>query len=150
MRCLRCGVCCRETEMLLSAKDIERLESKGYDRDFFVCFDSEGYATLRNYRGYCVFYDTEKAQCKVRTHRPLGCRIYPVIYDENKGIMVDSICPSRGSVTEKQKTKRGKKVLKLLETIDAEAKNRRLAGSMRKRVSCSCSSARRLDPLPFK
>jgi len=118
--------------MLLSAKDIERLERKGYDRDFFVRFDSEGYATLRNYSGYCVFYDTEKNRCKVRAHRPLGCRIYPVIYDEDKGIVVDAICPSRGSVTEKQKAKRGEKVLKLLETIDAEAKNRRLTGPMRK------------------
>ena len=133
MRCLRCGVCCRETEMLLSEKDIERLERKGYDRDFFVRFDSEGYATLRNHRGYCVFYDAEKKRCKVRAHRPLGCRIYPVIYDEDKGIIVDHICPSRGSVTEKQKAKRGEKVLKLLKTIDSEAERRRLAESTRKR-----------------
>jgi Fe-S-cluster containining protein len=111
--------------MLLSAEDVERLERKGYDRDFFVRFDSEGYATLRNNRGYCVFYDAEKRRCEVRAHRPLGCRIYPVIYDENKGITVDTICPSRGSVTDKQKAKRGEKVLKLLETIDAEAKQRR-------------------------
>jgi len=134
MRCLRCGVCCRETEMLLSAKDIERLELKGYDRTFFVRFDSEGYATLRNYRGFCVFYDAEKRRCKVRAHRPLGCRIYPVIYDEGKGIIVDTICTSRGSVTEKQKEKKGEKVLKLLETIDAEAKKRRFTKPMRKRI----------------
>ena len=133
MHCLRCGACCRETEMLLSLKDIERLERKGYDRDFFVRFDSKGYATLRNYRGYCVFYDAEKRRCKVRAHRPSGCRVYPVIYDETKGIIVDSICPSRNSVTDKQKAKRGDKVLKLLETIDAEVKRRRLAGSRRRR-----------------
>jgi Fe-S-cluster containining protein len=125
MRCLRCGVCCRETEMLLSCRDIERLEAEGYRRDFFVRLDSEGYAMLRNHRGYCVFYDTEKKRCKVRAHRPSGCRIYPVIYDEDKGITADTICPSRNSVTEKQKAKRGKKVLQLLETIDAEAKKRR-------------------------
>jgi len=118
--------------MLLSAKDIERLEKKGYDRDFFVRFDPEGYATLRNYRGYCVFYDAEKRRCKVRAHRPLGCRIYPVIYDEDKGIIVDPICPSHQLVSEKQKVKRGKKVLRLLKTIDAEAKNRQRAEPMRK------------------
>jgi Fe-S-cluster containining protein len=133
MRCLRCGVCCRETEMLLSSEDIERLEKKGYTRDFFVRFDSEGYATLRNHRGYCVFYDAEKSRCKVRAHRPSGCRIYPVIYDETKGITVDPICPSYSSVTEKQQAKRGKKLLKLLETIDAEAKKRRLAKPTRRR-----------------
>ena len=131
MRCLRCGVCCKETEMLLSVKDIERLESKGYDKDFFVRFDSEGYATLRNYRGHCVFYDVGKRRCRVRAHRPAGCRIYPVIYDEGRGIIVDQICPSRSTVTEKQKAKRGKKVLKLLKIIDAEARRRRIAGSTR-------------------
>jgi Fe-S-cluster containining protein len=113
--------------MLLSEKDIKRLEMKGYDRDFFVRFNSEGYATLRNYNGFCVFYDAKNRRCRVRAHRPLGCRIYPVIYDEDKGIVVDAICPSRGSVTEKQKTKKGEKVLKLLATIDTEAKNRRLS-----------------------
>jgi Fe-S-cluster containining protein len=133
MRCLRCGICCTETEMLLSSKDIERLERKGYNRNFFVHFDSEGYATLKNQRGHCVFYDPEKKRCKVRTHRPAGCRIYPVLYDEDKGIVVDSICPSRGSVTEKQKAKRGEKVLKFLETIDAEAKKRRLGKQTRGR-----------------
>jgi Fe-S-cluster containining protein len=98
-----------------------------------VRFDSEGYATLRNYRGYCIFYDAGKKRCKVRAHRPLGCRIYPVIYDEAEGIIVDPICPSHSSVTEKQKAKRGEKLLKLLETINAEAKRRRLAGPMRER-----------------
>ena len=125
MHCLRCGVCCQETEMLLSTKDIKRLEKKGYNTDFFVRFDREGYATLRNYQGYCVFYDPEKRSCKVRAHRPEGCRIYPVLYDEDKGITVDTICPSRNTVTDKQKAKKGEKVLKLLKTIDAEAKNRR-------------------------
>jgi hypothetical protein len=48
-----------------------------------------------------------------------------VIYDEDKGIIVDAMCSSRGSVDEKQKAKRGKKVLELLKTIDAEAEKRR-------------------------
>ncbi len=119
--------------MLLSLKDIKRLERKGYHSNFFVRFDSEGYAILKNQRGYCVFYDTEKRRCKVHTHRPAGCRIYPVIYHEDKGITVDAICPSRGSVTEKQKKKKGGKVLKLLKTIDTEAKKRRLGEATRKR-----------------
>jgi hypothetical protein len=57
----------------------------------------------------------------------LGCRIYPVIYDEAKGIIVDDICPAQESVTEKQKAKRGKKVLRLLKKIDREADERRSA-----------------------
>ena len=47
-----------------------------------------------------------------------------MIFDEAEGIVVDGICPAKGTVTEKQKAKRGKKVLKLLERIDAEAQKR--------------------------
>jgi Fe-S-cluster containining protein len=112
--------------MLLSIKDIERLERKGYERDFFAYCDSKGHVTLRNIHGCCVFFDNEKKRCKVRPFRPLGCRIYPVVHDEEKGIVVDTICPAQNTVTEKQKAKRGKKVLKLLKEIDAEAKKRRL------------------------
>jgi uncharacterized protein len=125
MRCLRCGECCKETEMLLSNEDIERLEEKGYAKDFFVRFDKEGYAVLRNQAGNCVFFDPEKRVCRERANRPLGCRIYPAMHDEDKGIVIDSICPARNTISEKQKAKRGKKVLKLLERIDAEAKKRR-------------------------
>jgi Fe-S-cluster containining protein len=113
--------------MLLSIEDIERLERKGYRKEFFIRFDRGGYAKLQNRQGYCVFYDVEKRRCKVRADRPLGCRIYPVIYDEAKGIVVDTICHAQGTVSEKQKAKRGKRVLKLLEKIDAEAKKRRSA-----------------------
>ena len=124
MRCLRCGECCKATEMLLSNEDIERLERKGYVRDFFVRFDKEGYAVLRNLNGVCVFFDSEKQICRERAKRPLGCRIYPVMHDENNGIVTDSICPARNTISEKQKAKRGKKVLKLLSKIDSEAKSR--------------------------
>jgi Fe-S-cluster containining protein len=110
--------------MLLSNEDVSRLESKGYDREFFSVCDSQGFIFLRNVDGCCVFYDAEKQLCRIRGNRPSGCRVYPVIYDEAEGIVVDDICPAKGSITEKQKAKRGKKVLKLLERIDAEAKKR--------------------------
>jgi len=111
--------------MLLSNKDIERLEKKGYDLAFFVRFDREGYAMLRNQDGNCVFFNPEKRTCRERGNRPLGCRIYPVVHNEDKGIVIDDVCPARNTFSEKQKAKRGKKVLKLLEKIDAEAKKRR-------------------------
>jgi len=112
--------------MLLSNEDIERLERKGYVRDFFVRFDKEGYATLRNQDGNCVFFDPEKRACRERENRPLGCRIYPVMHDEDKGTVIDEICPAKDTISEKQKAKKGKKVLKLLKRIDAEAEKRRL------------------------
>ncbi|MCX8150618.1 MAG: YkgJ family cysteine cluster protein [Candidatus Bathyarchaeota archaeon] len=124
MRCTRCGVCCQETEMLLSKEDIDRLEAKGYPKEVFVRYDDSGYAILRNRGGHCVFYNTEKTQCDVYLVRPSGCRVYPVIYDEDKGIITDSICHAHETVTEREKKRKGKIVLKLLEKIDREAANR--------------------------
>lgn len=110
--------------MLLANEDIERLERKGYSKVFFVQFDSAGYAKLRNHHGYCVFYDIEKKRCKVYRDRPLGCRLYPVIYYEEKGIDVDTLCSARSKWSREQIEKKGKKVIKLLEKIDNEAKQR--------------------------
>ena len=125
MRCLRCGSCCKETEMLLSNEDIERLRRRGYDRDIFVRFDEKRYALLCNQNGNCVFFDPAKRTCKERANRPSGCRIYPVMLDEDQGIVIDEICPAKDTISEKQKAKKGKKVLKLLEIIDSEAERRR-------------------------
>jgi uncharacterized protein len=125
MRCLRCGECCKETETLLTNEDVERLGRKGYSRDFFARFDKEGYAILRNQNGNCVFFDPAKRTCRERENRPSGCRIYPVMHDEDTGIVIDEICPAKNTISEKQKARKGKKVLKLLERIDSEAKSRR-------------------------
>jgi Fe-S-cluster containining protein len=111
--------------MLLSQKDIQRLEMKGFTKSFFVKFDRQGYALLKNREGYCVFYDLSKKQCSVYPERPLGCRVYPVILDEEKGIVFDNICDSYGTISEKEKKYKGKIVVKLLERIDAEAEKRR-------------------------
>jgi Fe-S-cluster containining protein len=111
--------------MLLSRGDIEKLEREGYPREFFVFFDKEGYAKLRNKRSHCVFYDVKSRRCKVYSSRPLGCRLYPVIYVEAKGIVVDKICRAKGKFNEKTLEGRGRRVLKLLEKIDEEAESRR-------------------------
>ena len=124
MRCSNCGVCCTETEMLLSKKDIKRLEKKGFSQNQFVNFDKQGYAVLKNRDGYCVFYDRKNHQCSVYTDRPAGCRVYPVILDEEVGIILDDICKSRNSITLSEKNLKGKRVIKLLEIIDSEAAER--------------------------
>lgn len=125
MRCSNCGVCCTETEMLLSKKDIKRLEALGYCVEEFAAFDRQGYATLKNRAGYCFFYDLAKRRCSVYMSRPSGCRVYPVIVDIDNGIILDSICECRGSITEWEKSVKGKRVVKLLEVIDSEAEERR-------------------------
>jgi uncharacterized protein len=124
MRCSNCGVCCTETEMLLSKKDIKRLEGKGFSQNQFINYDEQGYAQLKNRDGYCVFYDRKNHQCSVYVDRPTGCRVYPVILDEETGIILDNICESRKSITKSEKKIKGKRVIKLLEIIDSEALER--------------------------
>jgi hypothetical protein len=110
--------------MLLSKKDIKRLEKNGFSQNQFVIFDKHGYAQLRNREGYCFFYDRLNHQCSVYIDRPAGCRVYPVILDEDTGIILDSICESRKSITQSEKNLKGKRVIRLLEIIDSEAGER--------------------------
>jgi Fe-S-cluster containining protein len=110
--------------MLLSTEDITRLEKKGFSKEFFVRFDKAGYALLRNRQGHCVFYNIEMRRCNVYAERPSGCRVYPVIFDEDKGIVVDDICHAQETVTEQEKLRKGKKVVKLLKRIDREAEQK--------------------------
>lgn len=80
---------------------------------------------LRNRQGCCVFYNKKEQQCDVYASRPSGCRVYPVILDEDKGIVVDEICHAQTTISETEKALRGKRVLNLLKKIDSEAKRRR-------------------------
>lgn len=125
MRCSNCGVCCAETEMLLSRKDIKRLVDRGFSESFFAHFDGDGYAVLKNSGGFCVFYNPKEHRCNVYIDRPSGCRVYPVIFDEEKGVILDDICSERSSVSDLEKSVKGKRVIKLLEIIDREAEDRR-------------------------
>jgi len=125
MRCSHCGICCKKTEMMLSNADVERLERLGYNRQKFVRHDRHGLAKLKNRQEFCVFYDVQKCRCKIYKHRPLGCRIYPVIYSEQEGIVVDDLCPMKNTVSEIELKRKGKKVRELLQRIDNEATSHR-------------------------
>jgi Fe-S-cluster containining protein len=111
--------------MLLSKKDIKRLEERGYRKKHFVRYDKHGYAYLRNREGYCVYYDQTSRRCSEYESRPSGCRVYPVIVDEARGIVLDNICEARDTITDQEKMIKGRRVVKLLEIIDAEAAARR-------------------------
>jgi len=110
--------------MMLSTADIERLEKAGYDRHEFTRYDRHGFARLRNRRGFCVFYDTGKRRCRIYEHRPEGCRIYPVVYSEEEGIVVDNLCPMNATVSETELRRKGRKVVALLQKIGNEAISR--------------------------
>ena len=125
MRCTHCGLCCQETEMLLAQEDIARLETAGYPPEEFQRHDREGYARLRNRKGYCFFYDSKKLRCKAYRLRPEGCRLYPVISSVEDGIIVDELCPMGNTVSKREEEAKGKKVVKLLALIDSEAQNRK-------------------------
>jgi uncharacterized protein len=125
MRCSQCGVCCTETEMLLSQNDIIRLTKLGFSKKYFVRFDKRGYAFLKNMDGYCVFYDRNGHQCSIYPNRPRGCQVYPVILDEEVGIILDELCPERATISDKEKKEKGKRVMRLLQEIDNEAVERR-------------------------
>jgi len=110
--------------MLLSNADIARLEKVGYPKEQFVYFDKQKYSKLRNLKGYCFFYDNEKHRCKIYKLRPEGCFIYPVIYSEEDGVIIDDLCPEKKTVSEEEREKKGKRVAKLLGRIDRETENR--------------------------
>jgi Fe-S-cluster containining protein len=107
--------------MLLSTADVKRLERAGYDRNKFAFHDKNGFVRLKNHRGFCVFYDAEKCRCKIYRYRPLGCRIYPVIYSEQEGIVADDLCPMKNTILESELKRKGKKVMMLIQRIDNEA-----------------------------
>jgi Fe-S-cluster containining protein len=106
--------------MQLSRADIRLLERAGYDREKFVRFNRQGFSQLRNSRGYCVFYQSERHRCKVYRFRPLGCRIYPVIYSEEEGVIVDDLCPEAGTVSKREIELKADKLERLLHRIDRE------------------------------
>ena len=120
MRCSHCGKCCEETEMELSAKDIERLEKCGYNREEFTVNGLDGVIRLRNVEGCCYFYDEARKRCRVYVDKPLGCYLYPVVYSVNEGVMVDDLCPICETISEKELRKKGKILTKLLKAVDRE------------------------------
>ncbi len=125
MRCKNCGVCCVETEMLLSSEDIKRLEKKGHSKEYFLRINEDGYALLKNHNGHCVFYNLSARKCSIYEDKPEGCSVYPVIFDEEKGIIIDDICSAKDSITMQEKQEKGKQVVLLLKKIDKQAKQRR-------------------------
>src|SRR5579871_83931 len=82
--------------MLLLDEDIARIRRLGYEENFFVTKNSQdGFKALKNSSaGRCVFHDGRK--CTIYENRPKGCKLYPIIFDEDQGHAVrDKLCPFR-------------------------------------------------------
>jgi len=87
----QCIICCHGTEMALLEEDIRRIEELGFVRGRFSV-EYKGLTVLMNNRGRCVFHDGER--CTIYSSRPAGCRLYPVVFDENIGAAsIDILCP---------------------------------------------------------
>ncbi len=86
----KCYKCCIKTEMLLSINDVEKIKSLGFKEDYFL-IKRNGWLKLKNKHGKCIFLKNGK--CIIYNFRPLGCRLYPLIYDESKGLTIDKLCP---------------------------------------------------------
>ena len=95
--------------MLLLEDDVQRIVSLGFKEGSFAV-ESDGFKVLRNSSnsnsiGRCVFHDGE--QCTIYSNRPAGCRLYPIIFDEDLNHPVkDGLCPYRDEFDLSLKAKR--------------------------------------------
>jgi len=86
-----CVECCIETRMPLSRIDVERISRQGYRfKDFVVKRRRE--RRLKNRDGRCVFLGDNG--CIIYSFRPEGCRLYPLVYNEDYGkAVIHDFCP---------------------------------------------------------
>jgi len=111
--CLSCGKCCQNTEMILLSSDISKLRRLGFRVSDFAVFDGR-YYRLKNVDGRCFFYDSESGKCRIYDFRPLGCSMYPIVYDVSlRRLVVDDECPLAGE-TLKEELIRARKYLKVI------------------------------------
>jgi Fe-S-cluster containining protein len=98
--------CCYDTEMLLLREDIDRISGLGYDEQFFSTTTSDGFVALKNSRmGRCVFHNGK--ECTIYENRPKGCKLYPIIFDEDTKLAVkDHLCPYRSEFNLSRSSKR--------------------------------------------
>jgi hypothetical protein len=91
--------------MLLLEDDVQRIVGLGFNEDSFAA-ESNGFKILRNSNsGRCVFHDGK--QCTIYSNRPAGCRLYPIIFDEDLHHPVkDGLCPYRDEFDLSSKIKR--------------------------------------------
>jgi Fe-S-cluster containining protein len=89
----KCIQCCRETNMILTYHDIENIEKKGYDRNYFIT-EHDGWFMLKNKNSRCVFHNG--TLCTIYHERPEGCTLYPVVYDTDDACAIlDDECPQQ-------------------------------------------------------
>lgn len=115
-----CGKCCYDTKMPLTKKDVERIKRTGFPESYFV--DRRGRVPrLKNVKGHCVFLDPSTNACTIYPDRPEGCRLYPLVYDEERGeVVLDPLCPKVYLVPQKVVRKLSGALLSLIRRLESE------------------------------
>jgi Fe-S-cluster containining protein len=92
-KCKRCAtLCCKLGGPLLTRKDVERIEAKGYPaKDFLEPVNNESnlaslYGNMKNREdGSCIFLEFDVKlncyKCSIYDSRPLLCRLYPFSFE---------------------------------------------------------------------
>ena len=94
------AICCKDTKMILSSADVQRIIGCGYKKEDFCFLDEEGFTRLHNIEGNCFFLRENK--CIIYSSRPQGCKFYPIIFDlDNNKAIVDSECPLADTISSK-------------------------------------------------
>ncbi|MHA1149755.1 MAG: YkgJ family cysteine cluster protein [Promethearchaeota archaeon] len=95
--CDDCGICCLETEMIISLEDIENILKHSQNtlkKEDFSLVNDEGFFQLKNSNGKCVFFNSISKRCNIYEIRPEGCRFYPLVYSsDSRSCVVDEDCP---------------------------------------------------------
>ena len=120
--CIRCNACCMNTEMILLGEDVERISrSLGIPADSFAELRG-GFLRLKNINRACALLERDSGKCLAYNVRPAGCRVYPLIYNDEKGVMLDDDCPLRNIwLNNPKELRKGfKELLKILRKIEVE------------------------------
>jgi Fe-S-cluster containining protein len=77
--------------MSLSVFDVTKILKRGYDLSDFT-IKADGGRHLKNIAGRCAFLSEDG--CMIYPYRPEGCKLYPLIYDEElRKAVMDHLCP---------------------------------------------------------
>lgn len=89
--CSTCtDICCERTTYRLTKADLARIPVR-----VPTILNTDGSIRLPQ---PCPFLDPVTKKCDIYQHRPLGCRIYPVVW--NEGITTDRACPGHTEIPE--------------------------------------------------
>lgn len=89
---MKCSLCCRDREIILTHGDIDRLLTMGHYEQTFAK-PSKWKHNLKELvfvDGACIFLKDGK--CSVYHNRPTGCRVFPMTLGDRGG-EIDPSCP---------------------------------------------------------